>query len=90
MGVKLFQEEKPKAQDKRIENSKAIEDLIKTEGWKLISDRISDLRNEAMYHVLSVDVESIKWRARLHCLDEILGIHEEFLLIGKVAKSEDL
>lgn len=90
MRAKLFQEQKIKAQDNRIDNSKHIEDLLKSEGWKLIEKRLSDMREEAHYHILSVDVESKWWRSRLHAFDEILGIPQEFLLIGKVAKSEEL
>lgn len=88
--IKLSQQQRPKEQDKRLENSKHIEDLLKSEGWKLISNRLSELRDEAKYHVLSVDVESQRWRSRLSSFDEALGIPDEFLLMGKVAKSEDL
>lgn len=64
-----------KKEDKSL-NAGYIQELLKTEGWKIFINEISSMRDEAMYCVLSLDVESVRYRERLKILDKILEIPE--------------
>ena len=65
---------------------KLMSDTVATEGFKIYTEYLSNLRAEAMLHILSVDVESVQWRARLRALDEVLGVPD--IIIRKARFSQ--
>lgn len=89
--TKLFQEHPKSNQDNRIDNGKAIDELLKSKGWELIAKRLSDLRDEAHVNLLLVSGSAIgdKWRHRLTSFDEALGIPNEFIIKAKIAQQEE-
>lgn len=90
MKTRMIEEKKERKQDQRIDNAHAIEDLLKSEGWKLIAKRLSELRDEAHYQVMVVDCESKTWKAKMNAYDEALDIPNEILKSGRIAKMENV
>ena len=78
-----------KEKDIKIHYGKEVSDTVNTEGFKIYTDYISNLRSEAMYHVLAVDVESIRWRERLRTLDEILDIPNVIIRKSKISQMNE-
>lgn len=70
---------------KLFEKAKAMESLLNNPDFKLFLEELFKLRDEAHYMVLSVDVESKQYRARLFALDEIIGLPELIIKQAKIA-----
>ncbi len=71
--------------------AKAAKALQENEVYKIINDRIGDLRNEAHAHVLMLSQEDIgrHWRERMHAFDEVLGIIDDIVAESKDAERID-
>ena len=78
-------ESKEKKEDRSLWE-KPMKDLLESEGWKLVLERLSMLRAEAVYHIMAVDVESVKWRQRVRAFDEVIEIPDLIMAEAKESK----
>ncbi len=88
MGIKIQQQE-VKVDKKQWQ--KSVADLEKNEAWRMIKERIADLRNEAHTHLMMLSQEPIGrgWRERMHAFDEVLGISDDILAESLEAERQD-
>lgn len=85
MSVTLTQQQK---KDDKSLNASYVKEMLKTEGWKLYCKELEGMKQEAMYCVLSLDVESVRYRERLKILDKIQEIPEMLILESEEAKRQ--
>ena len=58
---------------------KPIRDLLSSEGWALVSERMSEYRRESTVKLMTMDCESKVYRTEIRCYDHSLGIPDEIM-----------
>lgn len=94
---KLFQNfkepiRKTEGKDFRLEIAQDFERLkTESKGYFFLMKRISDMRDVAHYHVMTLAGEPVglQWKSKLQILDEILGIPDEFMQKAHEAQEEE-
>lgn len=74
--------------DPRLDDGKVMERLLEQPDFKRYVELLCELRSEAMYMVLAVDVESVKNRERLRTVDDIIGLPEKIIRKAKIIQEE--
>ena len=58
---------------------KPIRDLLASEGWALVSQRLAEYRRESTAKLMTLDCESKVYRTEIRCYDHALGIPDEIM-----------
>lgn len=71
----------PPDPERLISEASSVEEMTQTRGWKIFLECLDHMRQQALYHTLSLAASEGGniWRIRLALLDQIIGLPAEYV-----------